>query len=185
MQEHTPSRPVSSTLFEAIQLLRPHPKIRPLSRGSAETSRSEFSTARTARGGNNAWSESGVARTAEIEEPHLHTSRRQYEVASSRVLGRLGRLDTEKLTSATSSAPSSATASATSPMSAVFQWMRSLPPSVGSSLGGEKKHGAICRTKSVVTRTLRREKRRVASAPGTLHPGFYSASTERLAARDT
>lgn len=85
MESTAQTRPVSGISFEAIQVLRPHPKIRPVSapygqiglRGSTASDR---------------WSRSSEATMVDTStSPHLYISRQQYEVESGRVLGSFSR----------------------------------------------------------------------------------------------
>ncbi|KAF2628530.1 hypothetical protein BU25DRAFT_410090 [Macroventuria anomochaeta] len=181
MQPSTPIRPVSGTFYEAVQLLRPHPKIRPVSDSYAET-RSHLSTV-TPEG--DRWSRSSQATAVDPPEtPHLPTSRKQYEAASSRVLGSLGRLDTD-VPSEKSPKPGSP-----SPRLMIFRTKALFSPrssTVPKTPEGEKVHGTFCRMKSVVSKTLRRsEKGGIAEAGSrdSLGLGFYSASTRRLITKE-
>ena len=118
------------------------------------------------------------------ETPHLYVSRKQYEVASSRVLGSPGRLDTDVVAASPGS-----TARNSSPLSprsmfvrakALFDPRSSVVPNTPE---GEKVHGTFCRTKNVVKESLRRRKRCGVAEAGSrdsLRSGFYSASNERL-----
>ncbi|KAJ8113478.1 hypothetical protein OPT61_g4398 [Boeremia exigua] len=95
----------------------------------------------------------------------------QYEVANSRALGSLSGFDTG---SPTDIEMTSMAAGDLSPLS---------PRSTGllNTSRGEKVYGTFCRTKSVVKRTLRRGKGSARTGSrGSLHSGYYSASTERL-----
>ena len=88
MESTAQTRPLSGISFEAVQLLRPHPKIRPVSAPYGQIGL-RGSTA------SDWWSRSSEATMVDTStSPHLYISRQQYEVASGRVLGSLSRPDT-------------------------------------------------------------------------------------------
>lgn len=131
------------------------------------------------------WSRSSGCTAVEFEDngPHLYISRKQFEVASSRVLGRLGRVETES--PALSSKENSSSDTLLSPRSFALRAKSLFSPRASISpetLERRKEHGAYCRTKSVVKKTLRRDRRSVAgpASNGVLRSGFHSSSTEHL-----
>ena len=88
MESTAQTRPLSGISFEAVQVLRPHPKIRPVSAPYGQIGL-RGSTASAW------WSRSSEATMVDTSaSPHLYISRQQYEVASGRVLGSLSRPDT-------------------------------------------------------------------------------------------
>ena len=112
--------------------------------------------------------------------PRLYSSERQYQVATSQVLGSLSRPDAN-----VSAARHEATFSLSSPISMIDRKNALLRPHVDGyqkMSKGEKVHGIICRTRSVL-KSLRRSKKCgfTAGKPrGSLCSGYLSASAERL-----
>ncbi|KAF3046972.1 hypothetical protein E8E12_009718 [Didymella heteroderae] len=90
MQPPTPNRPISDTIFEAVQTLRPHPRIRHMSAPAPDTYPRHTVTPDTDR----CSTPSGTTVVDRPETPHLYTSKWQHEVATGRMLGSLTRLET-------------------------------------------------------------------------------------------
>lgn len=168
MHPTTPLRPVSGTFFEAVQLLRPHPRLRTLSHADVEGRVHGESCA--IHGGNDQGFRAAEAVGVDQDDvPRLCASRRQFVVASSRVLGSLGRLDVDELAAR---GRESAEGASVSPML-----------SCGTVTDGGKKHGTFCRTKGVVKRGIRGTARGVDAVPADVRrSGVWTASAERLSA---
>ena len=169
MQPSTPTRLVSGTIFEATQLLRPHPKVRPVSAEDQST----------ATPGSHRWSKSFPPLDADSTtgSPHLYTSCKQYEVASSRTLGSIGRFDSDVAEAGSSATPQ--TSSPLTPKSMALRVKGLFTAHSNETLGslnGEKEHGKFCRARNSVQLSLRRNKRTVAEASShdVLRSGFYS-----------
>jgi hypothetical protein len=178
MQPSTPIRPVSGTFFEAVQVLRPHPNVRPVSAPAPAAHARQAATPDTDR----CSVPSGTTIVDRSESPHLYTSRRQYEVATSRTLGSLARLETNVPLTPGSVSP---TFHSLSPKSLVGRAKELLTPRLSKTPHTpyrEKVHGAFCRTKSAV-KSLRQGSREVVNEKGSrdsLRSGYYSVSRERL-----
>lgn len=180
-QPTTPTRPVSGTFYEAVQLLCPHPKIRPISAPAPDA----HSRHHTATPDADQWSvPSGSTIVDRSDSPHIYTSRRQYEVATSRALGLLGRLDTDVPPHTPGSiSPVPRPLSAKSIIGRAKELFSPRSSSVPKTPEGEKVHGAFCRTKSVVKNSLRRSsKGGVAEARSwdSLLSGFCSKESHDL-----
>lgn len=175
MQDSHPTRPVSGTLFEAVHVLRPHPKLRPVSAPVYRPDSQRYLL--TPEEDRLSWTSSGTTAVDGCDAPRLYTSRTQYRVASSQALGSLGRrLGTPDAGAAEPYSP-------LSPRSMISRAKALLTPrSVARphTSDGYKTHGLFCQTKYAVKRSLRRkEKTRFEglASPDSLRSGFYSALT--------
>jgi hypothetical protein len=89
MESTTQTYPLSGVSFEAVQVLRPHPKIRPVSAPYGQIGLRDSTASAW-------WSRSSEATMVDTStSPHLYISRQQYAVASGQVLGSLSRPDTD------------------------------------------------------------------------------------------
>ncbi len=168
MPTSAPTRPVSGTYFEALQLLRPHPRIRPVSASCGDTEPRLDTTALLEEGRRPR--SFGTTMVYMTGTPHLYVSRTQYEVARNQVLGSLDRLHAGVLTSSTDMSSPARNQTPILP----------LPTDDRSAPGDEKVYGAFCRTRSVVRRSLRRSK----VLPGhSLRSEYCSTSLEQLISR--
>lgn len=178
MQPSTPIRPVSDIFFEAMQTLRPHPRVRPVSAPMPDTQPRQTVTPVTDR----CSVPSGTTVVDRPESPHLYTSRRQYEVATGRTLGSLGHLDTDVPLSPYSPGSMSPASSPLSPKSMMARAKELLTPrtpktpKTSDSPQAEKFHGAFCWAKSVVKSICRSSKEVVVKneSRDSLRSGFYS-----------
>ncbi|KAF1359660.1 hypothetical protein EJ07DRAFT_155616 [Lizonia empirigonia] len=177
MHPTTPLRPVSSTFFETVQLLHPHPRIRTIFQGDVEGRGHGEGCALP--GGDEQASRSAEAVDVDQDNvPRLYASRRQFAVASSRVLGSLGRLDTH--VPAARERESAGGPSGLSLLRVRDGWGRS---SCGAATEGGKKHGTFCRTRGVVKRGIRGAARGVDGVPADVRrSGFWTTPAERLIA---
>ncbi|KAF3039266.1 hypothetical protein E8E11_006720 [Didymella keratinophila] len=178
MQPSTPIRPVSGTFFEAVQTLRPHPHVRPVSAPMPDTHPRHTITPDTDR-----YSvPSGSTVVDRTESPHLYTSRRQYEVATGRTLGSLARLDTNVPRSPYSPGSMSPTSKPLSPRSMMARAKELLTPhsprtsKTPDAPRAEKLHRAFCRTKSIVESLSWGSKEEVFEndSQDSLRSGFFS-----------
>lgn len=117
--------------------------------------------------------------------PHLYTFK-QYEVATSQVLGSLGHLNAD--VSAGDADPASSPLSPRSMIHRAKALLDSRSNVMLETAENEKVHGTFCRTKSVVKRSLRRSKDGGAATlgpPGSLRSGYLSASDKVLISEAT
>ncbi|KAJ4993234.1 hypothetical protein SVAN01_01209 [Stagonosporopsis vannaccii] len=176
MQCSTPTDSVTGTVFEAAHILLPHPRIRPVAALSSE--RYGVPDSGTPKGDVGSKS-SDTTVVDEIEMLRPYSSRMQYQVATSQVLGSLSRIDADIL-----AVRHDATFSPVALRSMTDRAGSSLSPCLGEILNtseDEKVHGLFCRTKSVV-KSLRRSKKGGCSAGnlhGSFHSRYLSASTEQ------
>ncbi|KZM24189.1 uncharacterized protein EKO05_0007753 [Ascochyta rabiei] len=183
MQPSTPVQPVSGTFFEAAKLLRPHLKARSGSHaGAAVRSGLESSTTlHTGRDADSRLSKSSTTTVVDGDEviTQLYTSSRQYEVASSRVLGAMGHLDMDVPVESPGASSAASPASSLFPLESAWCPLSSTIPTAKE----EKKHGKFCQTRSGVKKSLRRDGRSIAGiSADALRSGFCSTSTEHLIA---
>lgn len=157
MQLSTPVHLVSGTIFEAVHIWRPHPKLRPISAPMAVPTPGAYLRYPTMPDTDRCSIPSEATIVDQSESPHLHTSRRQYEVANSGVLGSLGRLETSITPNHSSISP---TSNSMPPKSLVGCAKQLLSPRSSRNFTtskapetpeDEKAHGFFCRTKSVIT----------------------------------
>lgn len=177
------SRPVNGTCYEAIKPLRPHPRIVPTydSDTKAHHRDTTSTTLRGAYSSGEPWSNPSVsiAIDSDFAPPSRSSPRRQYGVASSRVLGNLARLDTDLPTVSSVSSASNPTpnppSSVVSRTKTLFSPRSSVSPSVD---GGEKKHGTFCRTRSMLKKAFDCEKHGQPITPtDVFRLGVYPAPT--------
>lgn len=182
MKEETLARPVSGTLFEAIDVLQSHSQVRPVS-APVTGPFSESQHCLITPNERVSLTTYGTM-VMETEVPRTSSSRSQHQVASSRTLDEPSRIVTS---AANASADLMAETHSPLPPKIMIARAKALlsPRSANrpNTAGGYKAHGLYCQTKSAIMRSLRWSKKtrfEDPNSPDSLRSGYYAAITHPI-----